>query len=156
MRQKRWLELFSDYECEIKYHPGKANVVAHALSRKKRVKPRRVQAMAMTIQSGVKGLILAAQANNVRTKIMDEAHKTRYYVHLGADKMYYDLRDMYWWSGIKKEIAIYVSKCFTCAKVKAEHQSLSGWTFYAKVLVKDAKRVGNAFRYKYGLSSSDG
>nr|GEY94477.1 putative reverse transcriptase domain-containing protein [Tanacetum cinerariifolium] len=47
----RWIELFSDYECEIRYHLGKANVVADALSRKERVKPRCVQAMAMTIQS---------------------------------------------------------------------------------------------------------
>ncbi|GJQ99929.1 putative reverse transcriptase domain-containing protein [Tanacetum coccineum] len=54
MRQRRWIELFSDYECEIRYHPGKANVVADALSRKERVKPRRVRAMAMTIQSGIK------------------------------------------------------------------------------------------------------
>ncbi|GJV50619.1 putative reverse transcriptase domain-containing protein [Tanacetum coccineum] len=61
MRQRRWIELFSDYECEIRYHPGKANVVADALSRKERVKPRRVRAMAMTIQSGMKVLILAAQ-----------------------------------------------------------------------------------------------
>nr|GEU94644.1 hypothetical protein [Tanacetum cinerariifolium] len=60
MRQRRWIELFSDYECEIRYHPGKANVVADALSRKERVKPRRVRAMAMTIQSGVKEMILAA------------------------------------------------------------------------------------------------
>ncbi|GJT73667.1 putative reverse transcriptase domain-containing protein, partial [Tanacetum coccineum] len=49
MRQRRWLELFSDYECEIKYHPGKANVEADALSRKERVKPRRVRAMAVAI-----------------------------------------------------------------------------------------------------------
>ncbi|GJZ27872.1 putative nucleotidyltransferase, ribonuclease H [Tanacetum coccineum] len=62
MRQRRWIELFSDYECEIRYHPGKANVVADALSRKERVKPRRVRAMAMTIQSGVKEMILAAQS----------------------------------------------------------------------------------------------
>ncbi|GJY90070.1 hypothetical protein Tco_0505266 [Tanacetum coccineum] len=61
MRQRRWIELFSDYECEIRYHPGKANVVADALSRKERVKPRRVRAMAMTIQSGIGGMILVAQ-----------------------------------------------------------------------------------------------
>nr|GEY20189.1 putative reverse transcriptase domain-containing protein [Tanacetum cinerariifolium] len=156
MRQRRWLELFSDYECEIKYHPGKANVV-DALSRKERVKPRRVRAMAVTIQSRVKGLVLAAQGEafkdenviaeglngtdqqmkkredkslhyidriwvplvgGVKTKIMDEAHKTRYSVHPKADKMYYDLRDMYWWPGMKKGIAIYVTKCLTCAKEK--------------------------------------
>nr|GEW27560.1 putative reverse transcriptase domain-containing protein [Tanacetum cinerariifolium] len=62
VRQRRWIELFSDYECEIRYHPGKANVVADALSRKERVKPRRVQAMAMTIQSGIKGMIIVAQS----------------------------------------------------------------------------------------------
>ncbi|GJU07432.1 hypothetical protein Tco_1123862, partial [Tanacetum coccineum] len=62
MHQMRWIELFSDYESEIRYHPGKANVVADALSGKERVKPRRVQAMAMTIQSGVKEMILAAQS----------------------------------------------------------------------------------------------
>ncbi|GJR04337.1 putative reverse transcriptase domain-containing protein [Tanacetum coccineum] len=73
MRQRRWLELFSDYECEIKYHLGKANVVADALSRKERVKPRRVRAMAVTIQSGVKGLILAAQKTEVNAAAEDNA-----------------------------------------------------------------------------------
>nr|GEV78175.1 putative reverse transcriptase domain-containing protein [Tanacetum cinerariifolium] len=62
MRQRRWIELFSDYECKIRNHLGKANVVADALSRKERVKPRRVRAMAMTIQSRVKEMILAAQS----------------------------------------------------------------------------------------------
>ncbi|GJS29422.1 putative reverse transcriptase domain-containing protein [Tanacetum coccineum] len=64
MCQRRWIELFNDYVCEIRYHPGKANVVADALNRKERVKPRRVRAMAMTIQSGVKIMILAAQSMN--------------------------------------------------------------------------------------------
>ncbi|GKF95789.1 putative reverse transcriptase domain-containing protein, partial [Tanacetum coccineum] len=59
---------------------------------------------------------------DVRTLIMDEAHKSKYYVHPGADKMYYDLRDRYWWSGMKKDIAVYVSRCLTCLKVKTEHQ----------------------------------
>nr|GEW13748.1 hypothetical protein [Tanacetum cinerariifolium] len=71
MRHRRWLELFSDYDCEIRYHPGKANVVANELR---------------------------------------------------ADKMYYDLRDRYWWPRMKKDIAVYVSRCLTCLKVKAEHQ----------------------------------
>ncbi|GJZ69803.1 putative reverse transcriptase domain-containing protein [Tanacetum coccineum] len=131
MRQRRWIELFSDYECEIRYHPGKANVVADALSRKERLKPRRVRAMAMTVQAGMREKIQVAQSEalkqenifmenlhgldqqmekkegeslyfmdriwvpligDVRTMIMDEAHKSKYSVHPGADKMYYDLR----------------------------------------------------------------
>ncbi|GKD80967.1 putative reverse transcriptase domain-containing protein, partial [Tanacetum coccineum] len=62
----------------------------------------------------------------VRTLIMDEAHKSKYSVHPGADKMYYDLRDRYWWPGMKKNIAECISKCLTCLKVKAEHQRPSG------------------------------
>ncbi|GJZ47830.1 putative reverse transcriptase domain-containing protein [Tanacetum coccineum] len=63
---------------------------------------------------------------DVKTMIMDEAHESKNSVHPGADKMYYDLRDMYWWSGMKRDIATYVSKCLTCSKVKAEHQRPSG------------------------------
>ncbi|GJY19597.1 putative reverse transcriptase domain-containing protein [Tanacetum coccineum] len=106
----------NDCDCEICYHPGKANVVADALSRKERVKPKRVRAMNMILQSSIKDRILAAQkeavdefAGEVRTLIMDEAHKSKYSVHPGADKMYYDLRDRFWWPIMKKDIAEYVS-----------------------------------------------
>ncbi|GJZ03132.1 retrotransposon protein, putative, ty3-gypsy subclass [Tanacetum coccineum] len=53
---------------------------------------------------------------------MDEAHKSKFSIHPGAHNMYYGLRDMYGWPGMKKDIAVYVNKCLTCLKVKAEHQ----------------------------------
>ncbi|GJW31376.1 putative reverse transcriptase domain-containing protein [Tanacetum coccineum] len=90
MRQRRWIELFSDYDYEIRYHPGKVNVVVDVLSRKERVKPKR-----------------DCRKGDVRTLIMDEAHKSKYSIDPGADKMYYDLRDRYWWPGMKKDIAVY-------------------------------------------------
>nr|GEX50422.1 putative reverse transcriptase domain-containing protein [Tanacetum cinerariifolium] len=62
----------------------------------------------------------------IRKLIMDEAHTSRYSVHPGADKMYYDLRDLYWWRGMKRDIAEYVRKCLTLSKIKAEHQKPSG------------------------------
>ncbi|GJS72409.1 putative reverse transcriptase domain-containing protein [Tanacetum coccineum] len=71
---------------------------------------------------------------DVRMVILNEAHKSRYFVHPGADKMYHDLRDMNWWPGMKRDIAIYVSKCLTSAKVKAEHQRPSGLLQQPKIL----------------------
>ncbi|GKD08508.1 putative reverse transcriptase domain-containing protein [Tanacetum coccineum] len=162
MRQHRWIELFSDSDCEVRYHPGKVNVVADALIRKERVKPKRVRAMNMVLQLSIKDRILAAQKGAVdesvglqkgldemiklrndgalyyldriwvplkgdmRALIMDEAYKSKYSIHPGADKIYYDLRDRYWWPRIKKDITMYVSKPLTCLKVKAEHQRPSG------------------------------
>ncbi|GJS37487.1 putative reverse transcriptase domain-containing protein [Tanacetum coccineum] len=65
MRQRRWIELFSDYDCEIRYHPGKVNVVADPLSRKERVRSKRFRAMNMILQSSIKDRILAAQKEDV-------------------------------------------------------------------------------------------
>ncbi|GJR44130.1 reverse transcriptase domain-containing protein [Tanacetum coccineum] len=109
--------------------------------RYERLKPRRVRVMAMTVQAGIREKIQVAQSEAlkqenifmenlhgyVNTMIMDEAHKSKYSVHPGADKIYYDLRDMYWWPGMKRDIATYVSKCLTCSKLprsKSGHDTI--------------------------------
>ncbi|GKC30345.1 putative nucleotidyltransferase, ribonuclease H [Tanacetum coccineum] len=84
MRQRHWIELFSHYNCEIRYHPGKANVVADALSRRERRSDGTMYYL---------DRIWVPLKGEVRTLIMDEAYKLKYSVHPRADKMYYDLRD---------------------------------------------------------------
>ncbi|GJS61696.1 putative reverse transcriptase domain-containing protein [Tanacetum coccineum] len=77
MRQRRWLELLSDYDCEIRYHPGKANVVADALSRKERVKPLRVRALVMTIGLDLPKRILEAQIEARKPKKKPQVRRRR-------------------------------------------------------------------------------
>ncbi|GJX65440.1 putative reverse transcriptase domain-containing protein [Tanacetum coccineum] len=146
MRQRRWLELLSDYDCEIRYHPGKANVISDALSRKERIKPLRVRALVMNISLDLPKQFLNAQTEaqksenlknedvgvmirrdltkeklepradgtlclngrswlpcygDLRTVIMHESHKSKYSIRPGSDKMYQDMKKLYWWPNMK-------------------------------------------------------
>jgi hypothetical protein len=187
MRQRRWIKLIKDYELEIHYHPGKANVVADALSRKafchcltvktsdntlcqemEKLNLGMIQQGALNqlkLESVLLQRIMDAQKDNegmkhihekieagrakcfrkddqgivcfnnrivvpkneeIRQQILDEAHLSRYYIHPGSTKMYHDLKQHYWWTKMKIEIACYVVKCDTCRRVKAIHVKTAG------------------------------
>ncbi|GJZ45302.1 putative reverse transcriptase domain-containing protein, partial [Tanacetum coccineum] len=127
MRQRRWLELLSDYDCEIRYHPRKANVVADALSRKERIKSLRVEAikeenygaedlggMIKKLEPRADGTLCLKNRSwipcfgDLRTLIIHESHKSKYSIHPRSDKMYQDLKKLYWWPNMKAKIATYV------------------------------------------------
>ncbi|GJZ69619.1 putative reverse transcriptase domain-containing protein [Tanacetum coccineum] len=152
MRQRCWIELFSDYDCEIRYHLGKANVVADALRLQKGLD----EMIELRNDGALYYLdrIWVPLKGDVRTLIIDEAYKSKYFVHLGADKMYYDLRDRYWWPGMKKDIAVYVSKCLTCLKVKVKHQRPSGLLQQPEIPELKWERIAMDFVIKLPRTSS--
>ncbi|KAB2626006.1 S ribonuclease [Pyrus ussuriensis x Pyrus communis] len=192
LRQRRWLELLSDYDCTIDYHPGRANVVADALSRKSQgrinalyasrapllvdlrttgvrleaedrdvallanfqVRPilvdrvleaqvadQETQELIQAREQGrrrdlrvrdsdgmlmLEGRMFVPKSVELKKEILDEAHISAYAMHPGATKMYHTIRPFYYWPGMKREIAEYVSRCAVCQQVKAERKKPFG------------------------------
>ncbi|WVZ63978.1 hypothetical protein U9M48_013565 [Paspalum notatum var. saurae] len=187
MRQRRWLELIKDYDLEIHYHPGKANVVADALSRKSyanmalgfemppelceefeslnlgflshttvaafeaeptleeeinkyQKEDEKLQEIRESLKKGeapdfkedergtlwYKNRICVPNVDSIWKLILSEAHDTAYSIHPGSTKMYYDLKDRFWWPGMKRAVAKYMAVCDTCQRMKAEHQRPAG------------------------------
>nr|GFA41146.1 reverse transcriptase [Tanacetum cinerariifolium] len=161
MRQRRWLDLLKDYDTNIQYHPGKANVVADALSRKSgmiasikaslRVEPdlisriKEAQKENNEIWTIVENLdkqvefhldddnvlwqgnrLVVPNDATLREALLTEAHSSPFSVHPGSTKMYHDLKQHFWWSGMKGDVATFVSRCLICQQVKIEHQRASG------------------------------
>ncbi|GKC17832.1 putative reverse transcriptase domain-containing protein [Tanacetum coccineum] len=116
LRQRRWIELLSNYDCKIQYHPGKANVVADALSRKERGKPLRVRALMIIVNNDLPKQIREAQEEamkeeNVKAENLGRLIRPIFkFRHDGtrSDKMYQDLKPLYWWPNMKADIATYV------------------------------------------------
>ncbi|KAI5405994.1 hypothetical protein KIW84_052663 [Lathyrus oleraceus] len=166
MRQRRWLELLKDYDFELSYHPGKANVIADALSRKSlhmsmlmarelelieqfrdmslvcEETPNSVKLGMLKLTSGILEEIRGSQKSDlglvdrltlinqdvpkIKKGILEEGHRSGLSIHPGATKMYQDLKKLFWWPGMKKEVAEFVYACLICQKSKIEHQKPLG------------------------------
>nr|GEX16936.1 putative reverse transcriptase domain-containing protein [Tanacetum cinerariifolium] len=143
IRQRRWLELLSDYDCDI--------LMTIGLDLPKRILEAQIEAMkpenlknedvGCMIRKDIPKEKLEPRADrnlclngkswlpcygDLRSVIMHESYKSKYSIHPGSDKMYQDMKKLYWWPNMKANIATYISKFLTCAKVKAEHQRQSG------------------------------
>jgi hypothetical protein len=184
MRQGRWLEFIKDYDLEVHYHPGKANVVADALSRKVHCNHLELEPVsdplceemrklnlevveqgnlyALAAESNLYDRIVTSQRNDediqivkqklaegdpkytcfqkdhkdviwfgkrlvvpvdpeIRKTIFDEAHMSKFSIDPGSTKIYQDLKQNFWWSNMKVDIAKYVAECDTCHRMKASH-----------------------------------
>ncbi|GJV84384.1 putative reverse transcriptase domain-containing protein [Tanacetum coccineum] len=118
IRQRGCLELLSNYDCEIRFHLGKIlNAQAEAM-KEENVKEENLRGMNKDLKTRADGTLCIKKWN----------------------KMYHDFKKLYWWPNMKVEIANYISKCLTCAKVKAEYQKPSGCWFKLRFLSGSRKR----------------
>jgi hypothetical protein len=206
LRQRRWLELIKDYNLEIHYYRGKANLVVDALSRKGQVHAAIVTqlpdelaeqferlnlgivahiegitikvepTLEQEIRKGqigdakiqeIKDLIIEGRGpdfmkdehgtiwfknricvpdiDSLRETILKEAHDSVYSINPGSTKMYQDLKQKYWWYGLKKDVASHVALCDVCQRVKVEHQRPDGLLHPLKIPEWKCEEIGMDF-----------
>ncbi|KAG8497013.1 hypothetical protein CXB51_008233 [Gossypium anomalum] len=137
LRQRKWLKLIKYYELVIDYHRGMANVVADTLSRKSLFALRAMNTQLTVIDDGsilvelrarpmflqeICEAICVSKDNELIRNILNEAHSSCMSIRCSSVKMYNDLKRLYWWPGMKRDISEFVSKCLICQQVKAKHQ----------------------------------
>ncbi|GJT68304.1 putative reverse transcriptase domain-containing protein [Tanacetum coccineum] len=133
MRQHRWIELLGDYDCDIRYHLGKANILDAQVKtiKEENVKEENLLGIDKEFKTRPNGTLYFMNRSRLphfgglRDLIIHESHKSKYSIHPKSKKMYHDLNKLYWWPNIKAEIAMYASKCLTCSKMKVEYQKSS-------------------------------
>ncbi|KAI3690326.1 hypothetical protein L2E82_48306 [Cichorium intybus] len=140
MRQRRWLDVLKDYDCEIHYHPRKSQCGGGCskseaqveASKSENQKGERIVGQLSTMVKDSRGLLTRFESiwvpkfGGVRQTLLEEAHKSKFSIHPGATKIYRYLRDYYWWPGMKRGVAWFVERCMTCRRVKAKHQRPHG------------------------------
>ncbi|GJV36278.1 hypothetical protein Tco_1408755, partial [Tanacetum coccineum] len=160
MRQRRWLELLADYDCEIRYHPGKILEAQTEALKEENIKAENLRGMDKAFEVRPNGTRCIKNRSwlplfvNPRDLIMHESHKSKYSIHPGFDKMYQDLKKLYWWPNMKAIIAEYVGKCLTCSRVKAECQKPSGLLVQPEIPMWKWERITMDFITKLPKTSN--
>nr|AAX95930.1 retrotransposon protein, putative, Ty3-gypsy sub-class [Oryza sativa Japonica Group]ABA93435.1 retrotransposon protein, putative, Ty3-gypsy subclass [Oryza sativa Japonica Group] len=154
--ERRWLELIKDYDMGIHYHPGKANVVADALSRKSYCNVVWVEQLCCEVQRDLEHLNLGIVEHGFVVAL--EAQPTlveQYSIHPGSTKMYQDLKEKFWWVNMRREIAEFVALCDVCQRVRAEHQRPAGERqLFGTEVLNEAEEKVRAVRERLRIAQS--
>ncbi|GJV82475.1 putative reverse transcriptase domain-containing protein [Tanacetum coccineum] len=166
IRQRRWLELLADYDFRalvMTLNPKLPSQILEAQTKvikEENIESENLRGMDKAFEVRPNGTRCIKNRSwlplfgNLRDLIMHESHKSNYSIHPGSDKMYQDLKKLYWWPNMKAIIAEYVGKCLTCSRVKAECQKPSGLLIQPEIPTWKWERITTDFVTKLPKTSS--